>query len=127
MEALENPKIIKMRHFNKCGIYFLFRRGVLVYIGQSTNIYSRIIQHEKEGKKEFDSFCYQLCHINLLNSEEEFLIKKYTPEYNLCHVSINDRSKRQLRKSRKSKLLIESIRVKIIEGQSYTDRMIEGF
>lgn len=38
------------------GVYFLYDKDELVYIGQSDNLYRRIGQHIAERKKKFDRF-----------------------------------------------------------------------
>ena len=74
LPRIQNRKIIS-------GVYFLFDKDELVYVGCSNDIFKRIIQHE--GKKVFDSYSY----IELSNEEEIMLcegvlIDKYIPKYN---------------------------------------------
>lgn len=41
------------------GVYFLYNKdNELVYIGQSKNIYTRILEHKFENKKKFESFIH---------------------------------------------------------------------
>ena len=40
------------------GVYFLYNKGELVYIGKATNITRRIVDHVEEGTKEFDTVRY---------------------------------------------------------------------
>jgi hypothetical protein len=65
------------------GIYFLFRKGELVYVGQSTDIMQRIQQHRTD--KVFDSFAYKQCDRRSLNEIEANTIAYYKPEYNIIH------------------------------------------
>lgn len=62
-------------------VYALWKDGVIVYIGQSTQLYSRIKVHSKT--KDFDSFSYFECdsksEMDLLESN---LIIELEPEYN---------------------------------------------
>ena len=68
------------------GVYFLFDKDELVYIGTSANIYERIGQHVSEGVKMFDRFevfptkdkfdRYML---------EGFLIQLFHPKYNISN------------------------------------------
>lgn len=63
------------------GVYFLFKDGELVYIGQSCNIYSRLAVHLAD--KNFDQFSF----IEVRNSaerikKEKYLIQKFKPRYN---------------------------------------------
>ena len=63
------------------GVYFLFDNKQLVYIGESNNVYMRIGQHIKDGKKKFDSFEIYPC--NDRKKLEGFLIRAFTPKYNV--------------------------------------------
>lgn len=62
------------------GIYYLFNKWELVYIGQSDNILRRINQHTN---KEFDEFAFIKIEdgVDLLKIEAEE-INKYLPKYN---------------------------------------------
>lgn len=63
-----------------CGVYFLYDKGELVYIGQSNNVYGRIGQHIREGKKRFDDFrIYETSDCVRL---EGLLIGLLHPKYN---------------------------------------------
>lgn len=51
-------EVKKREEVNKPGVYFLFNRNeetneIEIYIGESENIYNRLIQHIKDEKKEF--------------------------------------------------------------------------
>lgn len=65
-----------------CGVYFLFRDGEVVYVGQSINIASRVYSHIKEGKKDFDCYSFFECSCKDLDRLEAALICKFDPEYN---------------------------------------------
>jgi excinuclease UvrABC nuclease subunit len=63
------------------GIYFLFDKEELVYVGQSNNVNSRIRQHC--GKVDFDSFGYIMVPIDKeLRNLEAYFIHKYKPKHN---------------------------------------------
>lgn len=65
----------------KRGIYFLFNKGDLVYIGQSEFIEKRIFDHV--GSKNFDSWNYiEYSKETSLNEIEADFILKYKPFYN---------------------------------------------
>lgn len=66
---------------NACGIYFLFKNGGLVYVGQSINIISRIGQHL--DSKDFDSFSFINVPRQHLNEVELHYIRKHRPPLNL--------------------------------------------
>ena len=61
-------------------VYLLLRRGKVVYVGQSKNIYSRIQNHRRA--KDFTHFRILRCHPARLNYWEGKLIFDYKPEYN---------------------------------------------
>lgn len=63
------------------GVYFLYDKDELVYIGQSDNLYRRIGQHIAERKKRFDSF--ELYPTTDRIRLEGFLIKMFKPKYNI--------------------------------------------
>ena len=42
------------------GVYFLFKDGAVIYIGQSANIINRIFTHK--SRIDFDSFNYIICY-----------------------------------------------------------------
>ena len=65
------------------GIYFLIKDNEIVYVGKSTNVFSRVTAHTYG--KDFDSFNYELypdySKNELLEIESEY-IAKFTPKYN---------------------------------------------
>lgn len=71
-----------------CGIYFLYHKNELVYVGQSTNCISRILAHERDSDKEFDVYEIAECKESDLNILELFYIEKYSPKYNVNHVGV---------------------------------------
>lgn len=62
------------------GIYFLCCRGVVVYVGQSHRIPSRIVKHFET--KVFDEIRYINVDVNRLNDVEAYWIKRLRPPYN---------------------------------------------
>lgn len=64
------------------GIYFLCKGLRIVYIGKAKNVYSRIITHISEEKKDFDQVYFISCHINNLTVFERALIRYYRPPLN---------------------------------------------
>ncbi len=53
------------------GVYFLINKKQVVYVGQSTNVYARIVAHTD---KEFDSFAFISCDPDQLNRIESLYI-----------------------------------------------------
>lgn len=64
------------------GIYFLFRRGEVVYVGQSETICTRVAQHMADKKKVFDSYSWVRVKKDDLNFMETAYIQRFRPEDN---------------------------------------------
>jgi hypothetical protein len=65
------------------GVYFLFYRGRVVYVGQSKScVPSRILAHKKEGKLFDDYVVFRLVNDIAIDDVEAFFIKKLNPFYN---------------------------------------------
>jgi hypothetical protein len=65
------------------GVYFLIYKNKVVYVGQSTNVYSRITAHHD---KTFDSFAFIQCETNTLDGLESLYIHVFRPPLNGDHV-----------------------------------------
>lgn len=74
-----------------CGVYFLFRRDDIVYVGQSIDARRRVFSHAKTGEKTFDSFSVVKIEgdiegdidLDYLRRLESAYILKFLPEYNV--------------------------------------------
>ena len=64
----------------RCGVYFLRKGDAIVYIGQSTNVYSRVATHERD--KDFDSVTFVPCAKEQLDDLEGFYIRLINPPLN---------------------------------------------
>lgn len=64
------------------GIYFLLHNDNVVYVGQSSNVEKRIIQH-RCSEKQFDSYRIIPCDEDLLLYYEKRWIKQFKPVYNM--------------------------------------------
>ena len=64
---------------NQCGIYFLVQSGRVVYVGQSTQIGTRLSDHAKT--KDFDAYTYIACPKNKLDVLESLYIHALNPKY----------------------------------------------
>ena len=63
------------------GCYLLWNDGIVVYVGQSSNIWARVGVHLANPLKQFDGFSY--CEIaGDLNDAEAELIVRYKPHIN---------------------------------------------
>lgn len=63
------------------GVYALLDKGVCVYVGQSSNIPSRLHQHLREGVKDFDDYRIYFCK-NRKQLESD-MIRILRPKYNI--------------------------------------------
>jgi predicted GIY-YIG superfamily endonuclease len=75
---------IKTNTVNKKGVYFLYYKGEVVYIGETKMFLHRIATHLKDNIKQFDSF--ELVYENNTQAGrrkvEKELILKHKPKYN---------------------------------------------
>lgn len=62
------------------GVYFLIQDKRIVYVGQSTNVFSRIFTHI--GSKKFDSYVYIPCEKEKLDKLESLYIHFLSPPLN---------------------------------------------
>ena len=79
---LLNPENLRRQNISTPGIYFLWLRNKLRYIGQSKNVWSRVYQHSTNGIK-FDSWSFIDVDESLILDAEEFLIAKFKPPLNI--------------------------------------------
>jgi len=69
----------------KAGVYLLYDKGEVVYVGQSKNPMYRIGSHIQEGKKQFDEFL--VYETEDYDAVEAFLIRALRPKYNMDYPS----------------------------------------
>jgi|SRR5579871_1718639 len=84
----------------RSGIYVLVRKGEVVYVGQSRQLYVRVYQHAmargklkaRPGVKPklkvgfaFDEVHIRFCALGELDALEKALIEKYKPKHNVAH------------------------------------------
>lgn len=65
------------------GVYVLYGKGRILYIGQSDNVFLRIGQHIKANKIPFDNVDFFPLKKEYKNYIESLLIKIYLPKYNI--------------------------------------------
>ena len=78
-------KIIGINEENflpRTGIYYLYKNCIIVYIGQTQNLPQRIINHIKDGVKDFDSYSFLSIPYGSLDEREFNKIVKHKPIYN---------------------------------------------
>ena len=66
----------------KSGVYVLILGGIVVYVGESKNVYSRIGAHVKDSNKRFDSVRILPCQEHRRKYWEAVLIDRYQPLFN---------------------------------------------
>ena len=64
---------------SRSGVYFLFNKDKIVYVGMSSRIYERVKKHIKD--KYFDCYCF-ISVFGKCSMVEDFYIRKYKPIYN---------------------------------------------
>lgn len=74
MIALDIPRYFTRKSVNLTGIYFLFRKGRLIYIGQTTNLHSRLSSHVQ---KKYDYVRFIECDESQLNEYETRWINRF--------------------------------------------------
>jgi excinuclease UvrABC nuclease subunit len=75
---------------NVMGIYHLFYKDMLVYIGMSKNLRGRLMQHLKDESKVFQNVLWFSCEdktIDQVLNIEYNMIKKFKPSLNLTHAN----------------------------------------
>lgn len=70
-----------------CCVYFLFLRGRLIYIGQTTDLIARMASHDHEH--QHDSIRWIVCRREKLEEYEIRLIKILKPLANYAHNACN--------------------------------------
>jgi excinuclease UvrABC nuclease subunit len=71
------------------GVYLLFQRDTIVYIGKATDIMNRIRTHRTERVKIFDSFSFIEISKDEMGVWERVLINKFNPVYNNDSVTVS--------------------------------------
>ena len=80
MRFEENDKAIDVTGYPETFVYFLTRRGEVVYVGQTRKGMARPLSHKYD--KDFDGIYIMPCEENMLDFVESKYIVKYKPEYN---------------------------------------------
>jgi len=68
----------------RAGVYFLYHKDELVYVGQTRTLKLRLDAHLGDRRKVFDSVAFIPCTIDRLTEIEGHYIRKHAPEYNNC-------------------------------------------
>lgn len=66
----------------KVGVYALWLKGEVRYIGQTGNLPNRLYKHKKDGRK-FDAVWWQPVALSKLDETEAWLIQQVRPSENI--------------------------------------------
>jgi hypothetical protein len=77
-EASGKLRFVEIGDLKISAVYFLFKSGEVIYIGQSTNLLNRLSSHDKE----FDAVGYIPAPRDLLTELEGYWIAAFQPEQN---------------------------------------------
>lgn len=73
-----------MTHSNRiCCVYFLYKEGVLIYIGQTINLAGRMQGHHFDGIRDYDLIKWIKCAPDQLRPLEKRMIRMFRPNRNL--------------------------------------------
>ena len=100
------------------GVYFLFKSGRCVYVGQSKQVHIRVREHQirKRSVKDFDSFSWIPCPPDKLLELEKRYVDMLAPVLNIVWTPRH--SQRALNRVRASKqILREILREKMAKDQ----------
>lgn len=64
-------------------VYFLTRKGHIVYVGETLNLFARLVSHRRHGK-QFDRVLAMEVPTDKAKEIERVWIKALNPRYNRC-------------------------------------------
>ena len=79
VDFIKIGKAVKEEWSGWPGIYLLMKDEEVIYVGQTTNIYSRMRRHHV---KDFDSILFLPFNKELMNKCELFYIQRFQPKMN---------------------------------------------
>lgn len=77
---LDNARVESLQIVS--GVYFLFDRGNIVYVGQSRDVFLRVRRHFVDPNKPFDSWAYLPIAPDELEMAERMYIDLFQPYLN---------------------------------------------
>lgn len=113
---------------NKCGIYFLCIKGKIVYIGKTTDLANRLMQHKRQ-LMEYDAFRFIACQESKLDEYEVRWIKKFKPCFNTKHTTEKKKYYyyKPVMRSKPLKARIPMVNERIMKFRKLTEKSIIGF
>lgn len=103
-------------------IYFLLRKGIIIYVGQSINPYARIAYHRQQAI-DFNSVRMIPCQIDRMLYYEARWIKRFAPEFNTNHKPKPPRNRFKKTDTRNPK----TFNKKRMKLRKLTEKSIMGF
>lgn len=98
VESLMTRRVDKIKEYilkkipESCGVYyFLNKEKEIIYVGKSTNMYNRALQHFQGGTKKSGKMLNELTNVDFVETGSELIsllmeaeeIKKHKPRYNV--------------------------------------------
>lgn len=81
----------------KPGIYFLIRKDEIVYVGRSSSIARRILQHHAKRRIEFDRYAYLIWKPEEIAELERHFIWKFVPRCNTAMLQVSQEALEEIR------------------------------
>lgn len=72
------------------GVYVLYHKDEIVYIGKASHLPSRIHTHYSGNKIRFDRVMVRYCAVSEIDGLEARLIRKYKPKHNAKDLGYTD-------------------------------------
>ena len=83
VKDIDGIEILDTRWLDETFVYFLLKEGSPVYIGKSKNLMSRLKDHVKDSKKEFDQIAVKMIPEDIPpDIVESFYIQHFEPTHN---------------------------------------------
>lgn len=80
------PKYFTRKDAQVCGVYFMIRKGKIVYIGKSIDVFTRVFYSNSSMKGKFDYVRIIPCSPDKLCSYEKRWIIKFRPKHNHAYL-----------------------------------------
>lgn len=86
-DAVQRAAVDVKQLVQPCGVYFLLNDNEIVYVGQSVDVFSRVLSHGKDPSKVFNRSCWVPVSRDELDDVEGALIAMLKPKHNTRGVS----------------------------------------
>lgn len=109
----------------KCGIYFLLKKGTVIYIGQTTNLVHRMRYHNVQ-EMDYDCARFIKCDSKDLSKYEKRWIERFKPIENHAHKGRKPPKSYYLKKERITKAPMFRYKNKSMKFRKMTEKSIIG-